>query len=89
MSSKNTASFTAAVYKVGINPTISVPEEIAEQLGLKGFAKIKGTINGTDFTTTLIPVERKPHRLYVNSELKEKTGIDFGDVAKVTIEPVN
>lgn len=86
MAQVNTASFTAAVYKVGINPTISVPEEVAQELGINGFSKIKGTINGKEFSTTLIPVAGKPHRLYLNSELKELTGIDFGDVAKLTIE---
>lgn len=81
-----TSSFTAAVYKVGINPTISVPEEVSEELGINGFSKIKGLINGKEFTTTLIPVAGKPHRLYINAELRELTGIDFGDVAKLEIE---
>lgn len=86
MAKQKTAKFTAAVYKVGINPTISVPEDIAAKLGINGFTKIKGKINKIDFETTLIPVDNKPHRLYVKPELREKTGIDFGDVANLTIE---
>ena len=86
MANNKTAKFTAAVYKVGINPTISIPEDVAEKLGVSGFTKIKGKINETEFVTTLIPVDGKPHRLYLNPELKEKTGIDFGDVANLTIE---
>lgn len=86
MASKKSVSFTASVYKVGVNPTISIPEDVARKLGISGFTKIKGKINNVEFETTLIPVDHKPHILYVKPDLRQKIGIDFGDVANLTIQ---
>jgi hypothetical protein len=79
--------FTATIYKVGINPCVEVPQRITAKLGAgKGFIYIKGKINGHEFVQTLVPVKKRPYRLYVNGPMLKGANAKNGDTVKFSIE---
>lgn len=80
-------SFQAKIYPTGINWAVDVPSEItARLLKEKGYIKIKGQINGFDFTQTLVPVKNAPHRLFVNAIMMKGGKTALGEVAEFVIE---
>jgi len=67
MKKLKTYKFTATIYKTGINYAVDVPAEITSKLiAIKGYIKIKGTVNGFPFTKSLVPVKNGLYRLFVN-----------------------
>lgn len=79
--------FKATIYKNGINFCVDVPAEITALLtAVKGYIRIKGTVNDFEFTKFLVPVKNGPYRLFINMiTLKgAKTGVD--ETAKFVIE---
>jgi hypothetical protein len=80
-------SFQAKIYQTGINWCVDVPKEITAQLTVvKGYIKIKGQINGFDFTQTLVPVKNAPYRLFVNFIMMKGGKTALGEVADFVIE---
>ena len=80
-------TFTAVIYKVGINPCVDVPEKITRNLHpTKGYIPIKGKINQHLFKQTLVAVKNGPFRLYVNGPMMKGAVVKVGDTAKFTIE---
>src|SRR5688572_22587854 len=80
-------SFRAKIYKTGINWAVDVPERISTKLEKsKGYIRIKGTINGFDFKTNLVPVKDAPHRLFVNGIMMKGGNTALGKVAAFDIE---
>ena len=83
-------SFSATVDKIGINPYVSLPDEVLEsifeQAGKnKGPIPVRGTVNGKPFTQTLVGYQGA-WRLYINGMLREAAGIDVGDEAHIRLE---
>ena len=66
---------------------VLIPEELVEQLGGLKQLRVRGTINGTDLTSSTMA--RRPRRLCVslNKATLKAAGTRVGDVAEVTIEP--
>lgn len=59
--------FNARIYKSGINFVVDVPEIITSKLNVvKGYIKVKGTVNNFPFNKSLVPVKNAAHRLFVN-----------------------
>ena len=82
-----THPFKAKIYQTGINWAVDVPLEITAQLIVeKGYIKIKGQINGFDFTQTLVPVKNAPYRLFVNAIMMKGGKTALGEVAAFAIE---
>jgi hypothetical protein len=82
-----THSFKAKIYKVGINWCVDVPAAITGKMTPdKGRIRIKGLINGFDFSTTLMPVKDAPYRLYVNAIMMKGGNTALGKTAAFTIE---
>jgi hypothetical protein len=82
-----TYSFYAKIYPTGIKWTVGVPDEITAQLQKqKGYIKIKGQINGFDFTQTLLPVKNAPYRLFANAIMMKGRKTALGEVAEFLIE---
>ncbi|MBA4849680.1 YdeI/OmpD-associated family protein [Emticicia sp. BO119] len=80
-------TFQAKIYQTGINWAVDVPEEITTQLlKQKGYIKIKGQINGFDFTQTLVPVKNAPYRLFVNFIMMKGGKTAVGEIADFAIE---
>ncbi len=82
-------SFTAKVHKLGINPCVDIPEKIAAELleqasKEKGSVLVRGDLNGDKFQTTAVKFRGK-WRLYLNTDMRTRSGIETGDQAKVKL----
>ena len=82
--------FQFQIYKLGINPVVDPPTEVLGSLfkasqKSKGPIPVCGTLNGTEFTQTLVKYGGK-WRLYINGPMMKSAGLKVGDVAVVEIE---
>jgi hypothetical protein len=81
------AHFKSKIYKVGVNWCVDVPVRITkEMVPEKGYIKIKGQINGFDFSKNLVPVKNKPYRLFVNLIMMKGANTALGKVVNFQIE---
>ena len=83
-------SFSARISKIGINPYVSVPEDVLNRLfkqagKTKGPIPVRGTLNGEKFKQTLVKY-RGAWRLYINGWMRQAAGVDVGDEAQVKLE---
>ena len=83
-------SFSAKIFKIGINPYVLLPQSVLlslfKQAGKdKGAIPVRGTLNGHPFIQTLVKYSGK-WRLYLNTPMRKAAGIDVGDMANVKIE---
>ena len=83
-------SFSAKIAKIGINPYVSVPQDVLdsifEQAGkARGPIPVRGTVNGNPFIQTLVRYQGA-WRLYINGMMREAAGIDVGDQADIQLE---
>lgn len=88
---KNTASFTAVIDIIGINPFVFVPEPILNKLFEesgkdKGPIPVNGTINGKAYQQTLVRFAGE-WRLYINTKMLSKSPERIGEQVEVSIEP--
>ncbi len=80
-------SFTAIIYKVGINPCVAVPFRITSKMtARKGYIPIKGKIKNHLFSQTLVPISNAEYRLYVNGLMLKGANAKIGDSIKFIIE---
>ncbi|MFT3909053.1 MAG: YdeI/OmpD-associated family protein [Ferruginibacter sp.] len=80
-------SFSAKIYKVGINPCVDVPLPITEKMvPAKGYIPVKGKIKAHLFTQTLVPIKNASYRLYVNGPMLKGANAKVGDELKFIIE---
>ncbi len=80
-------SFSAKIYKTGINPCVDVPLKItAKMVAAKGYIPIKGTINGFSFHQTLVAVKNSNYRLHVNGIMLKGAHAKLGNTVKFIIE---
>lgn len=66
------------------NVALEVPAHVSQGFGIRGHVPVVGTVDGTRFTATLVPVGDGRHRLYLNGQTRGAIGKGHGD--KVTIE---
>lgn len=83
-------SFSAKIFKIGINPYVLLPVSVLNALfdqsaKSKGPIPVRGTLNGKEFIQTLVKYSGK-WRLYLNTPMRKAAGIDVGDRANVKIE---
>ena len=79
-------SFTARIYKVGINPCVDAPPETHVVFQRRGFIPVGGgSVNGESYRATLVPFGAGRYRLYLNGEIRKATGTDVGSVIKVKL----
>lgn len=79
--------FKARIYKVGINTCVDVPSRITSRMeSVKGFIKIKGQINGFEFTKTLMPVKGGDYRLFVNMPMLKGGNTALDKIAEFDIQ---
>lgn len=71
-------SFTARIYKLGINPCVDVPAEAANFFKRRGFVPIVGLVDGKTYRATLVPRGQGLHRLYLNEPIRRATRTDVG-----------
>ncbi len=80
-------TFSARIYKIGINPVIDPPDEalaaVFDRAGKsKGAIPVCGRLNGSEFIQTLVKYKGS-WRLYVNGEMLRSSGLETGDIANV------
>jgi hypothetical protein len=79
--------FTAVIYKTGVNGCVDVPAAVSGKMKpRKGYIKVRGQINGFDFTTNLVPVRNGPYRLFVNLKMLQGAHATTGGAANFSIE---
>jgi uncharacterized protein YdeI (YjbR/CyaY-like superfamily) len=66
---------------------IRIPFDAARLWGLRGQVRVKGTINGFDFRTTLFPTGDGGHMLLVNKKLQKGGRAGIGATAAFSLEP--
>jgi hypothetical protein len=80
-------SFTATIYKVGINLCVAVPQRITSKMKAeKGYIPVKGKIKGFGFLQTLVPVKNAEYRMFVNGIMLKGSGTKLGDTVQFVIE---
>ncbi|MGJ1194780.1 YdeI/OmpD-associated family protein [Sphingobacterium spiritivorum] len=82
--------FTAVIDKIGINPFVYVPDLVLQELITvagrhKGKIPVSLTIDGIDFTQTLVKYAGE-WRLYINGPMLKATGKTVGDTAAFTVK---
>jgi hypothetical protein len=83
-------SFSAKIFKIGINPVVDPPDKVLEfvfeQAGKsKGPIPVRGRLNGAEFIQTLVKY-KGAWRLYINGEMLKASGLSVDDTANVEIE---
>jgi hypothetical protein len=87
MKDANQYSFEAEIYKTGINFCVDVPNYITSKLlAIKGYIKVKGTINGFQFKKSLVPVKNGLFRLFINIPTLKGGQTKVGETANFVIE---
>jgi hypothetical protein len=79
-------SFSARIYKVGINPCVDVPPSVTRALGRRGYIPVRGTVNGSQMRSTFVPKGGGSHRLYLNMDIRRRAGADVGDEVSISLE---
>ncbi len=65
---------------------LDVPFDSAEAFGSKGQIRVKGTLNGLPFSSTLLANGRGQHYLVVKKEIRRKLGVEAGSIVRVVLE---
>lgn len=87
MGKNNSFRFRALIYKTGINFAVDVPARISSKLiAVKGYIRVKGTVNKFPFTKSLVPVKNGPYRLFVNMITLKGAQTSVGTTATFIIE---
>ena len=79
-------SFSALIYKQGINPCVDIPERVSRVFQRKGYIPVRGRLNKDPFKGTLVPVGDGNYRLYINGRMRTQAGVDVGDRIKIELE---
>jgi hypothetical protein len=87
---KNKFRFTTEIALIGINPFVSVPDDILKenfsQAGKdKGKVPVKGTVNNLPYRQTLVKYSGL-WRLYINNSMLKNSPKRIGETIEVTIE---
>jgi hypothetical protein len=81
--------FVVKIFIIGVNPYVLLPEPVLKEIVKqakkdKGPIPVKGTLNGKKYIQTLVKYSGK-WRLYLNTPMRDVTGLVVGDLAKVTV----
>jgi hypothetical protein len=87
--SKTAQTFTATLQIIGINPYVSLPQEVLETVFSqsrkdKGPIPVKGTINGDPYTQTLVKY-RGEWRLYINTRMLKDSPQRIGETLELSV----
>jgi Domain of unknown function (DUF1905) len=65
---------------------LKMPFVVREVFGTNGTVRVKGTLNGVDFKTSLFPTGDGSHHMMVNKGLQAQAGVGAGSRVKVTLQ---
>jgi len=78
--------FLAAIYKIGINRAVNVPEKISREQGGAAYVPVIAMVGSRIARTTLMPEGGCCYRLYLDTRLRKAAGVDTGDIVGVMLE---
>jgi hypothetical protein len=78
-------TFTAKIFKVGINPCVEVPKRISESFRKGRYIPVKGKLNDFGIKATLVPAGNGFYRLYVNGDMRKGARVGVGDIVRVSL----
>jgi len=83
-------TFSATVDKIDINPYVPVPDRVLRKLQgeaqkAKGPIPVTGKLQGKSFSATVVRF-RGMWRLYLNTAMRRKAGVEVGDRVKVGVQ---
>ncbi|MBP9194297.1 MAG: YdeI/OmpD-associated family protein [Saprospiraceae bacterium] len=83
-------TFEAEINIIGINPFVSVPDEILQAIFLqadktKGFIPIRGSVNDKPYKQTLLRYSGQ-WRLYINTAMLKNSPKRIGELIKISVE---
>lgn len=79
-------TFSAKIYKLGINPCVDVPEHVSQAFERKGYVPVKGKLNDEPIRATLVPIGEGRHRLFINGDMRKRAQVDVGDCIHLALE---
>ena len=68
-----------------MNVALDVPAAVSDAFGVRGHVPVVGTVDGTELTTTLVPVGGGRHRLFLNGAVRHAIGKGVGDAVEIRI----
>jgi len=71
---------------VGTWTYLNLPKQVSETFGTKGQVKVKGTVNGHPFRSTVMPHGDGTHYLVVGKDIRHQIHATQGDTVSVTVE---
>ncbi len=77
--------FAAAVYAIGVNFAVDVPEEVSAWFGERGNVPVLGLLDGVGIRSTLTPRGGGRHRLYLNAAMRRTAGVGAGEVVRLRL----
>lgn len=82
-------SFSAKIFKIGINPCVDIPKKVSDVFKKRGYIPVKGWLNDLPIVATLVPVGGGKYRLYINGEMRKNAKVAVGDSIslKITFDP--
>jgi hypothetical protein len=66
---------------------VDIPFDVERAFGPSGQVKVKGTVNGSPFRSSLMPRGDGTHFLVVNKSARNAAKAEVGDTVKVVVEP--
>lgn len=86
MNQNTSQEFSARIKKAGINPYVDIPSKVSRAFGKLPYVPVRGNINDTPIIGTLVPTGGGRHRLYINMDMRKKSGTKVGDRIFLSIE---
>jgi hypothetical protein len=83
-------SFSAVLVRlegVGTCTYLKIPFDVEKAFGKGGPAKVKGTVDGIPFRSSLLPNGDGNHFMVVPKPVRDKAKVKVGDRVKVVVEP--
>lgn len=71
---------------VGTWTYLNVPFSVEDSFGKKGQVKVKGTMNGLPYRSTVMPQGEGSHHMVINQVIRQAIGVSSGDKVTVTME---
>jgi len=65
------------------------PFNVLKEFGTKARVKVRGTINGYRYRSSITPMRRGEHWMVVNREIRQATGVKAGDTVTVIMKQDN
>ena len=82
-----TAVLTSAMDEPGDAWTLVViPDDLARSLGTRSMVRVRGTVNGVPYRSSLMPDGDGGFRMMVNATTRADAGVDQGDEVTVDLE---